>query len=86
MFTAPLVGLRNVMPVSALVDRPTVMAEFRLNSAISQDRPNVFDGVGDHCDLAGGPYSSIVDTGFIEGTLTPHRPGPTLSCGSLPIP
>ena len=34
MLTAPLVGLRNVVPVSALVDRPTVMAEFCLDSAI----------------------------------------------------
>ena len=34
MLTAPLVGLRNVVPVSALVDRLTAMAEFRLNSAI----------------------------------------------------
>ena len=34
MLTVPLVGLRNVVPVSALVDRPTVMAEFCLDSAI----------------------------------------------------
>ena len=34
MLTAPLVGLRKVMPVSALADTPTAMAEFRLKSAI----------------------------------------------------
>ena len=34
ILTAPLPGLRNVVPVPALVDRPTAMAEFRLNSAV----------------------------------------------------